>query len=168
MISQRQLRAQCPKLGAAELGVTGTRPASAERKVPSSHPLPPGLYVGGRATAVVLMAEVAASTSGSVGKQIGFAAYSRKPTSRGIGTRSVDELVKAMGLDWISKSEASRLCAEIDERVQSFLCRPIERDWPYLWLDATYVKARRDHHVVSVAVIIVLLSIQMAAAKCWS
>ena len=54
----------------------------------------------------------------------------------------------------ISKSQVSRLCAEIDERVQSFLCRPIEGDWPYLWLDATYVKARRDHHIVSVAVII--------------
>jgi transposase-like protein len=59
-----------------------------------------------------------------------------------------------MGLDGISKSQVSRLCAEIDERVQSFLCRPIEGDWPYLWLDATYVKARRDHHIVSVAVII--------------
>ena len=73
---------------------------------------------------------------------------------QGISTRSVDELVKAMGLDGISKSQVSRLCAEIDERVQSFLCRPIEGDWPYLWLDATYVKARRDHHIVSVAVII--------------
>jgi transposase-like protein len=48
----------------------------------------------------------------------------------------------------------SRLCAEIDERVQNFLIRPIEGDWPYLWLDATYVKARRDRHIVSVAVII--------------
>ena len=73
---------------------------------------------------------------------------------QGISTRSVDELVKAMGMEGISKSQVSRLCAEIDERVQSFLCRPIEGDWPYLWLDATYVKARRDHHIVSVAVII--------------
>src|SRR5512141_578448 len=73
---------------------------------------------------------------------------------QGISTRSVDELVKAMGLDGISKSQVSRLCAEIDGRVQSFLCRPIEGDWPYLWLDATYVKARRDHHIVSVAVIV--------------
>ena len=73
---------------------------------------------------------------------------------QGISTRSVDELVKAMGMEGISKSQVSRLCGEIDERVQSFLHRPIEGDWPYLWLDATYVKARRDHHIVSVAVIV--------------
>jgi len=73
---------------------------------------------------------------------------------QGISTRSVDELVKAMGLDGVSKSQVSRLCAEIDERVQTFLHRPIEGEWPYLWLDATYVKARRDHHIVSVAVIV--------------
>ena len=73
---------------------------------------------------------------------------------QGISTRSVDELVKAMGMEGISKSQVSRLCAEIDERVQTFLHRPIEGDWPYLWLDATYVKARRDHHIVSVAVIV--------------
>jgi len=72
----------------------------------------------------------------------------------GISTRSVDDLVKAMGLEGISKSQVSRLCMEIDERVQAFLQRPIEGDWPYLWLDATYVKARRDHHIVSVAVIV--------------
>ena len=73
---------------------------------------------------------------------------------QGISTRSVDDLVKAMGMDGISKSQVSRLCGEIDGRVQSFLTRPIEGDWPYVWLDATYVKARRDHHIVSVAVII--------------
>ena len=71
-------------------------------------------------------------------------------------TRSVDELVKAMGMEGISKSQVSRLCAEIDERVQTFLRRPIEGEWPYLWLDATYVKARRDHHIVSVAVIVAM------------
>ena len=59
--------------------------------------------------------------------------------SKGISTRSVDELVKAMGLEGISKSQVSRLCAEIDERVRTFLHRPIEGEWPYLWLDATYV-----------------------------
>jgi putative transposase len=73
---------------------------------------------------------------------------------QGISTRSVDELVKAMGMEGISKSQVSRLCGEIDERVGAFLTRPIEGDWPYLWLDATYVKVRRDHHIVSVAVII--------------
>jgi len=73
---------------------------------------------------------------------------------QGISTRSVDELVKAMGMEGISKSQVSRLCAEIDERVHTFLDRPIEGEWPYLWLDATYVKARRDSHIVSVAVIV--------------
>ena len=73
---------------------------------------------------------------------------------QGISTRSVDDLVRAMGMEGISKSQVSRLCGEIDERVQTFLNRPIEGEWPYVWLDATYVKARRDHHIVSVAVIV--------------
>ncbi len=68
---------------------------------------------------------------------------------QGISTRSVDDLVKAMGMEGISKSQVSRLCGEIDERVQTFLNRPIEGEWPYIWLDATYVKARRDHRIVS-------------------
>lgn len=73
---------------------------------------------------------------------------------QGISTRNVDALVQAMGGTGVSKSEVSRLCAEIDERVGAFLERPIEGEWPYLWLDATYVKARRDGRVVSVAVIV--------------
>ena len=62
---------------------------------------------------------------------------------QGISTRSVDDLVKAMGMSGISKSQVSRLCEEIDERVKAFLERPIEGDWPYLWIDATYVKVRQ-------------------------
>ena len=50
----------------------------------------------------------------------------QKSYVQGISTRSVDELVKAMGLEGISKSQVSRLCAEIDERVHTFLHRPIE------------------------------------------
>ena len=73
---------------------------------------------------------------------------------QGISTRSVDDLVKAMGMTGISKSEVSRLCAEIDERVKAFLNRPLEGDWPYLWLDATYVKVRQGGRIVSVAVIV--------------
>ena len=73
---------------------------------------------------------------------------------QGISTRSVDELVKAMGMTGISKSQVSRLCQEIDERVKAFLERPIEGDWPYLWLDATYVKVRQTGRIVSVAAII--------------
>ena len=73
---------------------------------------------------------------------------------QGVSTRSVDELVKAMGMSGISKSQVSRLCAEIDDRVGAFLNRPIEGDWPYLWIDATYVKVRQAGRIVSVAVII--------------
>ena len=72
----------------------------------------------------------------------------------GVSTRSVDELVKAMGLAGISKSQVLRLCAEIDERVKTFLTRPIEGLWPYLWIDATYVKVREGGRIISVAVII--------------
>jgi putative transposase len=73
---------------------------------------------------------------------------------QGISTRSVDDLVRAMGMDGVSKSQVSRLCAEIDERVRDFLGRPIEGDWPYLWLDATYVKVREAGRIVPVAVTI--------------
>ncbi len=73
---------------------------------------------------------------------------------QGISTRSVDDLVKAMGMSGISKSQVSRLCLEIDERVTAFLERPIEGDWPYLWIDATYLKVRQAGRIVSVAVTI--------------
>ena len=73
---------------------------------------------------------------------------------QGVSTRSVDDLVKAMGMTGISKSQVSRLCEEIDDRVNAFLDRPIEGDWPYLWLDATYVKVRQNSRVVSAAVIV--------------
>ena len=73
---------------------------------------------------------------------------------RGISTRSVDDLVQAMGGTGVSKSQVSRLCQEIDERVGAFLDRPIEGEWPYLWIDATYVKVRQDGRIVSVAVIV--------------
>src|ERR671910_915139 len=73
---------------------------------------------------------------------------------QGISTRSVDDLVKALGMSGISKSQVSRLCEEIDGRVKAFLDRPIEGDWPYLWLDATYVKVRSNGRIVSVAVIV--------------
>ena len=73
---------------------------------------------------------------------------------QGISTRSVDDLVKAMGMDGISKSQVSRLCEEIDGKVKAFLDRPLEGDWPYVWIDATYVKTRQDGRIVSVAVIV--------------
>ncbi len=73
---------------------------------------------------------------------------------QGISTRSVDDLVQAMGMSGISKSQVSRLCEEIDVKVKAFLDRPIEGDWPYIWIDATYLKVRRGGRIVSVAVII--------------
>jgi putative transposase len=73
---------------------------------------------------------------------------------QGVSTRSVDDLVQAMGMTGISKSQVSRLCGEIDERVNTFLNRPLEGEWAYLWLDATYVKVRQAGRIVSVAVII--------------
>lgn len=73
---------------------------------------------------------------------------------QGVSTRSVDDLVQAMGMSGISKSQLSRLCGEIDEKVKAFLARPIEGDWPYLWIDATYVKVRQNGRIVSVAVIV--------------
>ncbi|MCD7111928.1 IS256 family transposase [Rhizobium sp. DKSPLA3] len=73
---------------------------------------------------------------------------------QGISTRSVDDLVKAMGMSGISKSQVSRLCEEIDVKVKAFLDRPIEGEWPYIWIDATYLKVRRGGRVVSVAAII--------------
>jgi transposase-like protein len=74
----------------------------------------------------------------------------------GISTRSVDDLVRAMGMDGISRSQVSRLCEEIDDKVKPFLGRPIEGDWPYVWLDATYVKVRRGGRIVSTAIIIAI------------
>ena len=73
---------------------------------------------------------------------------------QGISTRSVDDLVRAMGAGGVSKSQVSRLVGEIDERVNSFLSRPIEGEWPYLWIDATYLKLRQGGRIVSIAVII--------------
>ena len=87
---------------------------------------------------------------------------------QGISTRSVDDLVKAMGMSGISKSQVSRLC-EVeplsaigprtmarDGKVKAFLNRPLEGDWPYLWIDTTYLKVRRGGRIVSVAVIIAI------------
>jgi putative transposase len=83
-----------------------------------------------------------------------LAAVIQEAYIQGVSTRSVDELVKTMGMTGISKSQVSRLCTEIDERVNAFLERPIEGDWPYLWIDATYLKVRQAGRIVSVAAII--------------
>lgn len=59
-----------------------------------------------------------------------------------------------MGASGVSKSQVSRLVGEIDERVNAFLTRPIEGEWPYLWIDATYLKEREGGRIVSTAVIV--------------
>jgi len=83
-----------------------------------------------------------------------LAAVIQEAYVQGVSTRSVDELVKAMGMTGISKSQVSRLCVEIDDKIGAFLDRPLEGDWPYLWPDATYVKVRQNGRIVSVAVIV--------------
>lgn len=89
----------------------------------------------------------------------------------GVSPAAVDNLVQAMGGEadqktvrgivflppGVSKSEVSRLCAEIDEHVQAFLNRPIESEWPRLWIDATYLKARQGGRIVSTAVTVAVV-----------
>ena len=74
----------------------------------------------------------------------------------GVSTRKVDDLVKALGADTgISKSEVSRICAGLDEQVAVFRDRDLASvDYPYVFLDATYCKARVNHRVVSQAVVV--------------
>jgi putative transposase len=74
----------------------------------------------------------------------------------GTSTRKVDSLVKALGVDTgISKSTVSRICVEIDSEVEAFRSRPLDQTaYPYVWLDATYLKARKDHRIVSRAVVV--------------
>lgn len=74
----------------------------------------------------------------------------------GVSTRKVDELVQALGMSGISKSQVSRLCEELDKEVENFRNRKLEGSYPYVWLDATYVKARQDGQVVSTAVVIAI------------
>ncbi len=85
-----------------------------------------------------------------------IAAVVQEAYVQGVSTRSVDDLVQAMGMEGISKSQVSRLCEELDEKVKPFLGRPIEGEWPYVWLDATYLKVRRGGRIVSVAVVIAI------------
>ncbi len=74
----------------------------------------------------------------------------------GLSTRKVDELVQALGLSGVDKSKVSRICRELDEAVTAFRNRPLEGDYPYLWLDALYLKVRQNHRIVSMPVVIAI------------
>jgi transposase-like protein len=83
-----------------------------------------------------------------------LAAVVQEAYVHGVSTRKVDELVKALGMGGISKSRVSEVCKELDEEVERFRNRELEGSYPYVWVDATYVKSRQDGHVASTAVVI--------------
>src|SRR5581483_11239673 len=70
---------------------------------------------------------------------------------KGVSTRKVDDLVRALGMDGISRTEVSRICKDLDQKVEEFRTRPIEGEHPYLWLDATFHKVREGGRVISLA-----------------
>ena len=74
----------------------------------------------------------------------------------GVSTRKVDDLVQALGLPGMDKSKVSRICKELDEAVAAFRHRPLEVAYPYLWLDALYLKVRQNHRIVSMAVVLAI------------
>ncbi len=74
----------------------------------------------------------------------------------GVSTRKVDALVKGLGMGGISKSQVSRICEELDGEVERFRCRPLVGPYPYVWLDAAFVKVRRDGRAVSVAIVVAI------------
>ena len=74
----------------------------------------------------------------------------------GVSTRKVDAVLKALGLDGMSKSEVSRICVQLDSEVEAFRARRIEGEHPYLWIDATYHKVRQDGRVQSMATVVAI------------
>ena len=83
-----------------------------------------------------------------------LAAVVQEAYVQGVSTRRVDELVRALGMEGISKSQVSRLCGELDAEVERFRTRRLEGPYPYAWLDATFVKVRDGGRVVSLAVVL--------------
>jgi putative transposase len=73
---------------------------------------------------------------------------------QGISTRRVDNVVHALGLQGVSKSQVSRLCQDLDAEVERFRTRRLGGPYPYVWLDATFVKVREQGRVVSQAVVL--------------
>ncbi len=83
-----------------------------------------------------------------------LAAVVQEAYVKGISTRKVDDLVRALGMDGISRSEVSRICKGLDAEVEAFRTRPIEGEHPYVWLDATFHKVREGGRVVSLATVV--------------
>lgn len=75
---------------------------------------------------------------------------------QGVSTRRVDKILQKMGLSGMDPSKVSRICKELDEAVNAFRNRPLDSAYPYLWLDALYLKVRQNHRVVSMAVVIAI------------
>lgn len=73
-----------------------------------------------------------------------------------MSTRKVDDLVQALGMTGISRSAVSRLCMELDADIQRFRSRKLEGEYPYVWLDATYLKVREDSRVRSMAMVMAI------------
>ena len=86
---------------------------------------------------------------------------------QGISTRRVDDLVQALGMQGISKSQVSRVCAELDDEVERFRTRKLTGPYPYVWLDATFVKVRENGRVVSQAIVIAIAVTAGGDVKCW-
>ncbi|MGH9168939.1 MAG: IS256 family transposase, partial [Acidimicrobiia bacterium] len=83
-----------------------------------------------------------------------LAAVVQEAYVHGVSTRKVDDLVRALGLDGISRSQVSRICAELDSEVEAFRERPIAGEHPYLWVDASYHKVREGGRVISMATVV--------------
>jgi putative transposase len=75
---------------------------------------------------------------------------------QGVSTRKVDGLLRVLGLTGIDKSKVSRICKDLDELVQAFRSRPLDESYPYLWLDALYLKVRQDHCILNQALIVAI------------
>jgi putative transposase len=75
---------------------------------------------------------------------------------QGVSTRKVDDLLQSLGLTGIDKSKVSRICKELDRMVSAFRERELEGTYPYVWLDAQYVKVRVNHRIANMALIIAI------------
>ena len=87
----------------------------------------------------------------------------------GVSTRRVDDLVKSLGCDGISKSQVSRICRDLDEVVENFLGRPLDGGpYPYVWLDALTQKVREGGRIVNVSVVVATGVNAQVSGKCWA